>query len=64
MASLDWTVPVSESRRAAEALKAIGGDVRYPEVLGGIHNVWDPSSTRPCRSRSGASRNGAGAGSE
>ncbi|HET7188290.1 MAG TPA: PHB depolymerase family esterase [Gemmatimonadaceae bacterium] len=37
----DPVVPVSESRRAAEAFKAAGADVRYTEFLGGGHNVWD-----------------------
>lgn len=38
---VDPVVPVAESRRAADALKAAGGDVRYTEFLGGGHNVWD-----------------------
>lgn len=38
---MDPAVPVAESRRAADALKAAGGDVRYTEFLGGGHNVWD-----------------------
>ena len=38
---VDPVVPVAESRRAAEALKAAAGDVRYTEFLGGGHNVWD-----------------------
>lgn len=38
---IDPVVPVSESRRAAEAFKAAGADVRYTEFLGGGHNVWD-----------------------
>lgn len=38
---MDPVVPVSESRRAAEALRAVGGSVRYTEFLGGGHNVWD-----------------------
>lgn len=38
---VDPVVPVTESRRAAEALKAAGGNVRYTEIMGGGHNVWD-----------------------
>jgi predicted peptidase len=38
---IDPVVPVAESRRVADALKAAGGDVRYTEVLGAGHNVWD-----------------------
>jgi predicted peptidase len=44
---VDPVVPVSESRRAAEALRAAGGDVRYTEVLGGGHNVWDGTYASP-----------------
>lgn len=44
---LDLAVPVSESRRAAEALTAAGADVRYTEVLGGGHNVWDAAYASP-----------------
>lgn len=38
---IDPVVPVGESRRAYEAFKAAGADVRYTEFLGGGHNVWD-----------------------
>ncbi|MGH7679666.1 MAG: alpha/beta hydrolase-fold protein [Gemmatimonadaceae bacterium] len=38
---IDPVVPVAESRRAAEAIKAAGGDVRYTEIIGGGHDVWD-----------------------
>lgn len=38
---VDPVVPVAESRRAVEALKAAGGNVRYTEIMGGGHNVWD-----------------------
>jgi predicted peptidase len=38
---VDPVVPVAESRRAHEALKAAGGDVRYTEIIGGGHDVWD-----------------------
>jgi predicted peptidase len=44
---VDPVVPVSESRRAAEALRAAGADVRYTEVLGGGHNVWDGTYASP-----------------
>jgi predicted peptidase len=44
---VDPVVPVSESRRAAEALKAAGADMRYTEVLGGGHNVWDGTYASP-----------------
>jgi predicted peptidase len=43
----DPVVPVSESRRAAEALRSAGGNVRYTEVLGGGHNVWDLTYASP-----------------
>jgi predicted peptidase len=36
----DRIVPVSESRRMVEALKAAGGNVRYSEYEGVGHNVW------------------------
>jgi predicted peptidase len=36
----DRVVPVSESRLMVEALKAVGGDVRYSEYAGVGHNVW------------------------
>ena len=38
--SEDRVVPVSESRQMAEALKAVGGDVKYSEYEGVGHNVW------------------------
>ncbi|HET9531382.1 MAG TPA: prolyl oligopeptidase family serine peptidase [Blastocatellia bacterium] len=37
----DTVVPVSESRKMVEALKAAGGDVRYSEYEGVGHNSWD-----------------------
>jgi predicted peptidase len=40
-------VPVAESRRAADALRAAGGNVRYTEFLGGGHNVWDATYGSP-----------------
>jgi predicted peptidase len=44
---IDPVVSVNESRRAAEALKAAGGDVHYTELLGGGHNVWDAAYASP-----------------
>lgn len=44
---VDPVVPVSESRRPAEALKAAGGNVRYTELIGGGHNVWDAAYASP-----------------
>jgi predicted peptidase len=37
----DPVVPVSESRKMVEALKAAGGQVRYSEYEGVGHNSWD-----------------------
>jgi predicted peptidase len=37
----DPAVPVTESRRMNEALKAQGGEVRYTEYPGVGHNSWD-----------------------
>ena len=39
--SADPRVPVSESRKLTEALKAAGGEVRYTEYPGVEHNSWD-----------------------
>lgn len=39
--SADLAVPVSESRKMVEALKAAGGNVRYNEYEGVGHNSWD-----------------------
>lgn len=39
--SRDRRVPVDESRRLTEALKAAGGNVRYTEYPGVPHNSWD-----------------------
>jgi predicted peptidase len=44
---IDPVVPVGESRRAAEAMKAAGADVRYTEIIGGDHNVWDLTYASP-----------------
>ena len=43
----DPVVSVTESRRAADAFKAAGGDVRYTEFLGSGHNVWDAAYASP-----------------
>lgn len=43
----DRIVPVSESRRMVEALKAAGGNVRYTEYEGAGHNVWNRAYTEP-----------------
>ena len=37
----DDTVPVTESRRMNEAMKALGGEVHYTEYPGVGHNSWD-----------------------
>jgi predicted peptidase len=37
----DPVIPVSESRRMAEALKSEGADVKYTELPGVGHNAWD-----------------------
>lgn len=37
----DSSVPVSESRKMVEALKAVGAKVRYNEYEGVGHNSWD-----------------------
>jgi predicted peptidase len=37
----DPRIPVSESRKLTEALRAAGGDVRYTEYPGVLHNAWD-----------------------
>jgi predicted peptidase len=39
--SADPAVPVTESRKMVQALKAIGGNVRYNEYEGIGHNSWD-----------------------
>lgn len=44
---IDQAVPVAQSRRAAEALRSAGGDVRYTEFLGMDHNVWDATYASP-----------------
>jgi len=37
----DTAVPVSESRKMVDAIKAAGGNVRYNEYDGVGHNSWD-----------------------
>ncbi len=37
----DEAVPVEKTREMARLIKAGGGDIRYTEVPGGPHNVWD-----------------------
>jgi len=37
----DPAVPVTESRKLVEALKAAGGNVRYTEYPGIGHNSWE-----------------------
>lgn len=44
---VDPAVPVVESRRMVEALKAAGGDVRYSEYPGVGHNSWDKAYNEP-----------------
>lgn len=44
---VDPVVPVEESRRMAEALEAAGADVRYTEMKGIGHDVWDPAYGSP-----------------
>jgi len=43
----DLAVPVTESRRMVEALKASHGDVRYNEYAGVGHNSWDKAYAEP-----------------
>ncbi|HJZ68872.1 MAG TPA: alpha/beta hydrolase-fold protein [Blastocatellia bacterium] len=45
--SADPAVPVTESRKMVEALKAIGGNVRYNEYEGVGHNSWDKAYAEP-----------------
>jgi predicted peptidase len=44
---VDQAVPVDQSRQAAEAIRAAGGDVKYTEFLGMDHNVWDATYASP-----------------
>lgn len=43
----DPVVPVSESRKMVEAVKAAGGNVRYNEYEGVGHNSWDKAYAEP-----------------
>ena len=43
----DPVVPVSESRKMVEAIKAAGGRVRYSEYEGVGHNSWDKAYGEP-----------------
>jgi predicted peptidase len=43
----DESVPVTESRKMTEALKSIGGNVRYTEYPGVPHNSWDLAYNNP-----------------
>ncbi len=45
--SADVLVPVTESRKMVEALKAAGGNVRYSEYEGVGHNSWDRAYRDP-----------------
>lgn len=43
----DQRVPVEESRKLTEALKSLGGIVRYTEYPGVPHNSWDRAYAEP-----------------
>ena len=43
----DPVVPVSESRRMNEAMKALGGEVHYTEYPGVGHNSWEKAYAEP-----------------
>jgi predicted peptidase len=45
--AMDDTVPVTESRRMAEAIKALGAEVRYTEYPGVGHDSWDKAYAEP-----------------
>lgn len=45
--SADRRVPVSESRKMVEALKKVGGKVKYTEYEGVSHNSWDAAYAEP-----------------
>lgn len=45
--SADRIVPVTESRKMVEAIKAAGGKVRYSEYEGVAHNSWDSAYGEP-----------------
>jgi predicted peptidase len=44
---VDDTVPVTESRRMAEAMKALGGEAHYTEYPGVGHDSWDKAYAEP-----------------
>lgn len=43
----DDTIPVTESRKMVEALRAASGNVRYTEYPGVKHNSWDKAYSEP-----------------
>jgi predicted peptidase len=43
----DPIVPVTESRKMVEALKALGSEVKYTEYAGVEHNSWDKAYGEP-----------------
>jgi predicted peptidase len=43
----DDSVPVTESRNMAAAMKELGGEVRYTEYPGVAHNSWDKGYAEP-----------------
>jgi predicted peptidase len=43
----DKSVPVDESRKMNQAIKAAGGNVRYTEYEGVGHNSWDRAYAEP-----------------
>ena len=43
----DDTIPVTESRNMAEALRLSGGNVAYTEFPGVGHDAWDPAFAEP-----------------
>jgi predicted peptidase len=43
----DSVVPVEESRRMNDAMKALGGEVHYTEYPGVNHNSWDKAYAEP-----------------
>jgi predicted peptidase len=62
----DPTVPVTESRQLAAALKQVGAPVRYTEYEGVVHNAWDRAFAEPelpkwlfAQRRGGSRRTGA-----
>jgi len=43
----DGVIPVEESRRVVDVLRAAGADVRYTEYPGAGHNSWDQAYSEP-----------------